>query len=122
MAKHARSARGVSDPQRHPPIERTRNLLDARGYPAVDGRVLRWRTLFLSDNLRWLTEGGRDGLAELGVCTVVDVRHAGEVERWPNALGEADRFAYHHLPVATQADFGRLPAKDLEELNRNFLH
>ena len=50
------------------------------------------------------------------------VAEDGEVERWPNALGEADRFAYHHLPVATQADFGRLPAKDLEELNRNFLH
>jgi uncharacterized glyoxalase superfamily metalloenzyme YdcJ len=49
------------------------------------------------------------------------LRHEGEIERRSNALGEADRFAYYHLLVATQADFGRLPAKDLEELSRNFL-
>jgi hypothetical protein len=36
-------------------------------------------------------------------------------------LARRTRFAYYHLLVATQADFGRLPAKDLEELSRNFL-
>ena len=32
MAKHARTARGVSGPQGHRPIEGTRNLRDAGGY------------------------------------------------------------------------------------------
>jgi protein-tyrosine phosphatase len=41
----------IAIPERHLPLDGTRNVRDVGGYPTVDGRQTRWRTLLRSDEL-----------------------------------------------------------------------
>jgi protein-tyrosine phosphatase len=59
----------------------TYNFRDVGGYPALDGRTVRWRRLFRSDSLHGLAEVDRETFAALGVRTVIDLRRPFEVER-----------------------------------------
>jgi len=76
------------------------NFRDLGGYPAADGRRVRWRQLFRSDALHHLTARDVARLTdELGIGLVVDLRSSGELRaegRGPLADAPA-RFA--HLPL-----------------------
>lgn len=73
------------------------NFRDLGGYPAADGRRVRWRRLFRSDSLSRLTEDDRAGFQRLGVRTVVDLRRGhelaaqGRVPAW-------DGLVHRHVP------------------------
>jgi protein-tyrosine phosphatase len=54
------------------------NFRDLGGYPAVDGRAVRWRRLYRSDHLAGLTPGDQAHLAERGVATAFDFRGVDE--------------------------------------------
>ena len=56
------------------------------GYPAADGRSVRWRTLLRSDALHQLDAAGGAVLAGLGLRTVLDLRTQVEAEIAPSAL------------------------------------
>jgi protein-tyrosine phosphatase len=73
----------LDDPRRLVRLDAVHNFRDLGGYPARDGAVTRWRTLFRSD----------------GLVTVIDLRSQTELEergRFPHEAVEVD---FLHLPV-----------------------
>ena len=55
------------------------NVRDLGGYPAADGRRLRWGLVYRSDSLHALTPGDLARLeSELGIRDVVDLRTTAE--------------------------------------------
>lgn len=76
------------------------NFRDLGGYPTVDGRNLRWRTLFRSDALHALTPSDvgrfRD---DLGISDIVDLRSSHELSNEGRGALEAEPIAFHHLPL-----------------------
>ena len=79
------------------PIEGTYNFRDVGGY-AADGGVTRPGKLFRADALGRLGEAGREGLRELGVRVVIDLRDDFEVQALPDDLEGLD-IEVLHLPV-----------------------
>ncbi|MCS7059654.1 MAG: tyrosine-protein phosphatase [Anaerolineae bacterium] len=79
-------------------LERVYNLRDIGGYPTIDGRRTKWRTLFRSDSLHRLTPAGRDELLNLGLRTVIDLRYREELAGAPNVFKESPHV--HYRPIA----------------------
>jgi protein-tyrosine phosphatase len=91
------------------------NLRDVGGYPAADGRAVRWRTLLRSDALHRIEPGGSAVLGGLGLRTILDLRTPMEVELAPSALdGLSARVA--HISILT-GDLQALPL-ELEAIYR----
>ena len=69
------------------PLEGGRNFRDLGGYPAGDGRSVRWGQVFRSGSMINLTDRDYRYLAGLGLCVVCDFRsneeRADEPARWP---------------------------------------
>lgn len=55
-------------------IEGGRNFRDAGGYLTIDGRTVRWRTLYRSGSLGGLTPEGRIHLQKLDIRAIIDLR------------------------------------------------
>ena len=65
----------IAGPARHLPLAGTTNFRDLGGYQGLDGRHVRWRTLFRSDHLAHLTpESQHTLLQQLGVSRSADFR------------------------------------------------
>ncbi|MEJ5976386.1 tyrosine-protein phosphatase [Novosphingobium sp. PS1R-30] len=81
---HAAPARSFEAPP--PAVAPSRSLLlqggqnfrDLGGYKTLDGRTVRWRTLFRSGAMNHLTAADFDYLAKLNLQTVVDLRSTEE--------------------------------------------
>jgi protein-tyrosine phosphatase len=71
---------------RHIDLEGAVNFRDIGGYPAANGRRVRWRRVFRSDNLGGLTDADHERIESLGVRTLVDFRLPAERLRLPNRL------------------------------------
>jgi protein-tyrosine phosphatase len=71
------------------PIEGTYNFRDVGGY-ATDGGVVKSGKLFRADALGRLGEAGREGLRELGIRIVIDLRDDFEVQSLPDDLEGLD--------------------------------
>jgi protein-tyrosine phosphatase len=67
-------------------LEGVFNLRDVGGYPAADGRAVRWRTLLRSDALHRIGPAGSVVLGGLGLRTILDLRTLAEAEIAPSAL------------------------------------
>jgi protein-tyrosine phosphatase len=74
------------------------NFRDIGGYPAAQGRRVRWRKLYRADGLHRLTETDVQTLTALGRLTVLDLRTAQEVDE-RGRVSEGVTVAYHHLPL-----------------------
>jgi len=86
-------------PQRTIAFEAVFNFRDLGGYPAADGREVRWRRLFRADGLHRLRAHEGEQFRALGITTVIDLRTDQEVEargRFPTEVASVD---YHHLPL-----------------------
>jgi protein-tyrosine phosphatase len=79
---------GMVVAERLVPLAGTLNFRDLGGYPAADGRRVRWGMLYRSDALATTTEADRDYLVALGVRVVHDFRYAAERASAPNLLPE----------------------------------
>jgi protein-tyrosine phosphatase len=88
-------------------LERTINLAgcgnfrDLGGYQAQDGRTVRWRILFRSDALIWLTHEDLETLRDLGIRLVAgfDLRTGEEVDQMHRGvIYETGNTTHHHLP------------------------
>jgi len=89
----------LNDDRRIVPLFAVHNFQDLGGYPTVDGRHTRWRTLFRADGLYRLTPDDARAVVNLGVRTVVDLRTNNEIrERGTFPVDDHD-VAYHHLPI-----------------------
>ena len=86
------------DFERHLPIKGTFNIRDLGGYETTDG-VTRWRRLLRADGLHKLQPDGVDQLVSHGVVTVIDLRHASELEHQPNPFAERDGVDYHNVSL-----------------------
>jgi len=79
------------------------NARELGGYPAANGRQIRWRTLVRADNLHRLTPDGQEALCDYGVRTIIDLRLAHEVEMHPNPFAAQQRVVdgprYLNLPL-----------------------
>lgn len=87
----------VSDlPARHLNLAGASNFRDLGGYPAKDGRRVRWRQIFRSNHLGHLTDDDIEVLRSLGVRSAFDFR--GSEERAAALCGVKD-IAVHSLPI-----------------------
>ncbi|MFQ6193861.1 tyrosine-protein phosphatase [Streptomyces sp. NPDC000405] len=84
--------------RRHITFDRLHNFRDLGGYPAADGRTVRWGRLFRSDSLGKLHDQDWDRFLALGVRTVIDLRHPWEVER-SGRVPHHPSLAYHNLSI-----------------------
>jgi len=66
------------------PLEGGINFRDMGGYPAMDGRRVRWGKLYRSGTMSMLTPADYDALAERGIRTVIDLRTGSEQQDDPN--------------------------------------
>ena len=78
-------------------LEGALNLRDIGGWATPDGPVRRGRA-FRCDRLSTLTEADLAALDGLGIDTVIDLRHDGEVSADPSRLWPAVR-AHHEIPM-----------------------
>lgn len=117
METHVESERGVK-------LEGVFNFRDLGGYGTSDGRHVKWRQVYRSDNLARLTEADRIKLESLGIRTVVDLRSRVEMEKSPDKLPVGA--GYVPLPVQTgELNFisamERLKKGDVDWLTDDFL-
>ncbi len=89
----------LTDPARHLPLDGTRNVRDVGGYPAADGRRMRWRTLLRSDELTRLPDRTYDALVDLGLRQVIDLRWPEELVISPNAFVGSPIVRYTSIPL-----------------------
>ena len=83
-------------PARHLTLAGASNFRDLGGYPARDGRIVRWRQIFRSNHLGDLTEADIEVLRGLGLKSAFDFR--GTEER-SAALCAVAEIAVHSLPI-----------------------
>src|SRR3954447_23066728 len=81
---------------RHFNLAGASNFRDLGGYPARDGRAVRWRQIFRSNHLGHLTDADIEVLRGLGVRNAFDFR--GTEERAAAMCGVSE-IAVHSLPV-----------------------
>jgi protein-tyrosine phosphatase len=97
-------------------LEGGQNFRDMGGYPADDGRSVKWRTLFRSGSMHHLTVEDFATLQALGIQTIVDLRSTNERNREP--LGECDGFVpvvFAEPYVFADSQLGKaLPSSDME--------
>jgi len=89
----------TSLPTRHFPLAGTFNLRDVGGYETANGGHTRWRKLWRSDSLHRLTPTDQQTLLDLGIKTVIDLRHAGETTQSPNVFAESPQVRYYNIPL-----------------------
>lgn len=78
-------------PTRRIPLTGLTNFRDLGGYPAADGRQVRWRTIFRSDTLARLTDNDVETVAGLGIVAACDLRYGDERRSEPSRLLGHDR-------------------------------
>ncbi|MGB8604277.1 tyrosine-protein phosphatase [Bradyrhizobium sp.] len=83
-------------PARHFNLAGASNFRDLGGYPAKDGRTVRWRQIFRSNHLGHVTEADIEVLRGLGLKSAFDFR--GAEERIAAMCGLAE-IAVHSLPI-----------------------
>ena len=82
---------------RHLDIEGTWNLRDLDGYPTIDGRTTRWRTLYRGNALSELPTESLKALSDLEIKTVIDLRRTEEREFAPSDFASSQRIVY--IPI-----------------------
>src|SRR6202051_1186391 len=81
---------------RHFDLAGASNFRDLGGYPASDGRTVRWRQIFRSNHLGHVTEADIGILRGLGVKSAFDSRG---VEERAEAECAVAGIAVHSLPI-----------------------
>lgn len=121
-------------PSRHLPFDGTPNFRDYGGYTTVDGRQVKWRTLFRSGHLATLSADDQAQFSNLGIDLVFDFRRIEECEREPSQFHADSMPQVIGLPIDPGSSFsfiesiasGRLSRADMldfmAEVNREFVY
>ncbi len=83
-------------PTRHFGLSGASNFRDLGGYPAMDGRTVRWRQIFRSNHLGHVSEADIVVLRGLGLKSAFDFRG---VEERTAAICSLPEIAVHSLPI-----------------------
>jgi protein-tyrosine phosphatase len=83
-------------PARHLNLAGASNFRDLGGYPAKDGRTVRWRQIFRSNHLGHLTDADIEVLRPLGLRSAFDFRGA---EERALAMCGLQEIVVHSLPI-----------------------
>lgn len=92
----------VRHPDRWIRLHAVHNFRDLGGYPTVDGRTTRWRTVFRADGLYRLSKKDLEIVRGLGVRTVIDLRTANEIDERGRYPVDRHDVQFHHLSVIDQ--------------------
>lgn len=79
-------------------LEGAHNVRDLGGYPTAAGET-RWSVFLRADSLHQVTAADLNTLLQIGIRTVIDLRHASEVQAAPNRLADLPQIAYHNIPI-----------------------
>ncbi len=85
------------------PHKSVANLRDVGGYPAMDGKTVRWNRVYRGASLVALTDEDAVGLTERGLKIVCDLRMATEIADAPDKLPHAN-VRYVKLPFTQNSD------------------
>jgi protein-tyrosine phosphatase len=85
--------------QREIPLDGCFNFRDIGGFTTVDGRAVRWRTLFRADGLHRLSDADFAQLRGIGIATVIDLRTAEELRVRGRVGAIGTEMSFHHLPI-----------------------
>ncbi|WP_309121616.1 tyrosine-protein phosphatase [Paenibacillus sp.] len=110
-----------TDMERIVPAAGAYNIRDLGGYATKDGRTTRWGAMFRADGLHRLSEDDKRLLEDRGVRTVVDLRHARELEAKRNAFADSETVEYVHISLLNPATPGVREVRDLGDLYLNLL-
>jgi protein-tyrosine phosphatase len=113
--------RALDHPDRHLPLAGTRNLRDVGGYPAIDGRTTRWRTLLRTDSLDLLPGGSQDALLELGLRQAIDLRWPSELAQAPSVFRDSPEVRYQSIPLLAFEEDDPTPHLGLVGMYRHIL-
>ncbi|MBC5582033.1 tyrosine-protein phosphatase [Anaerofilum sp. BX8] len=69
-------------------FESVRNFRELGGYPAADGRRVRWGRFYRSARLGGITPEEKQRFAQLGIRVVLDLRSDGEIAQMPDPVFE----------------------------------
>ncbi|MFF2950621.1 tyrosine-protein phosphatase [Kitasatospora sp. NPDC057965] len=84
---------------RHLDFEGPYNFRDLGGYPAAEGRTVRWGLLYRSSSLARLTSAAdQERFRALDIGTVIDLRYPWEIDR-RGRIPELEGVAYHNLSI-----------------------
>ncbi|HKJ27750.1 MAG TPA: tyrosine-protein phosphatase, partial [Anaerolineales bacterium] len=86
------------------PFKRVANFRDLGGYPAADGRTVRWGALYRSGHLAKMKRRDKDLFVTLGIDTVIDLRSDYERKRAPNRLPAQDPPKVLELSILDEAN------------------
>jgi len=81
------------------PLEGSINFRDFGGYRTVEGRNVKWGTLFRCGSLGMLQESVYDDFARLGISVICDLRREDEAANSPSP-GAPPFDCRHHIPIA----------------------
>ena len=85
------------EPERRVELPGVYNLRDIGGYGTADGRRTRWRTFLRADSLHRLSPESQQALVDMGLRTVIDLRHTYETIAEPNVFSGSSRAEYRHI-------------------------
>ena len=88
-----------ADRQRVLPFRGIANFRDLGGYPAADGKRIKWGILYRSGHLAKTTSSDLNTLQALNIETVIDFRSAQEKEKEPDRLPNTDSIKTLALPM-----------------------
>lgn len=97
-------------------VEGAYNVRDLGGYTTQDGRTTRWGTYLRADGLHRLTEESRSALVNIGVGTIIDLRHGKEVEDKKNVFADDSRVHYHHVSLINPASLATRQISSLGDM------
>lgn len=96
--------------KRHHSFEGCFNFRDIGGYPAADGRTVRWGRYFRAGRQDRMSERDLTKVEKLGIVTQIDLRKPDEVRDQGRGPLEAMGAAYHNIAV--------IPEGGSDELSR----
>ena len=94
--------------ERHHPFEGCFNFRDIGGYPAADGRVIRWGLYFRAGRQDRMTEQDLSQVKKLGIKTQIDLRRPDEAKEQGRGPLEGLGASYHNIAVIPEGGSDQL--------------
>ncbi|MCS7464035.1 tyrosine-protein phosphatase [Paenibacillus doosanensis] len=97
-------------------VEGAYNVRDLGGYATKDGRTTNWGAFYRADGLHRLTDESRAALAGRGIASVIDLRHAREVEEKRDVFMDYEGVEYHNISLINPAKVSGGAVRSLGDL------
>ncbi|GAA3413754.1 tyrosine-protein phosphatase [Paenibacillus hodogayensis] len=92
------------------------NVRDLGGYATKEGDTTNWGTFYRADGLHQLSDESRAHLTERGIASVIDLRHAKEVEEKQNVFADYAGVDYHNISLINPTSLANSQVRSLGDL------